>query len=53
MSVEYWKVRQHYALMIHVSMKKGTNLVVKTVTRDSRASPLKGYQLGFREGGQK
>ena len=37
--------------MIHVSMKKGINLGVKSVMTDSKASPLiTGCQLGFREG---
>ena len=29
------------ALIIHMSMKKGMNFTVSSVTRDSRASPLK------------
>jgi hypothetical protein len=35
-------------------MKKGINLGVKSVRRDSRASPLiKAYQFGFRKAGTK
>ena len=39
--------RKHYGLMIHVSIKKGRNFGVRSVRRDSRASPLSnGCQLG-------
>ena len=34
-------MRGKNALIIHMSMKKGMNFTVSSVTRDSRASPLK------------
>jgi len=35
------RVSDKNALIIHMSMKKGMNFTVSSVTRDSRASPLR------------